>query len=125
MKLAIIGSRSIESIDFNEYIKEKPEYIISGGAMGIDSLAWKWALENGIEIIVHKPDYNKDGKWAALKRNDVIINEADKIMAFWDGKSTGTKYVIEKAKKMNKPVEIIMIKENIDENWRKKYRRLD
>jgi len=114
MKLAIIGSRSIESIDFNEYIKKKPEYIISGGAMGIDTLAWKWAVENGIEIIVHKPDYNKYGKLAALKRNDVIIKEADKIMAFLDGKSTGTKYVIDNAEKMNKLIEIIMIKENID-----------
>ena len=34
-----------------------------------------------------------------IKRNDTIIKEADKIMAFWNGKSTGTKYVIEKVKK--------------------------
>jgi len=125
MKLAIIGSRSIESIDFNEYIKEKPKYIISGGAVGIDTLAWKWAVENGIEIIVHRPNYNEHGKGAPLRRNDLIIDEADKIIAFWDGKSTGTKYVIDNAKKLNKPIEIIMIKENIDENWRKKYKRLN
>jgi len=122
LKLAIIGSRSIESINFDEYIKEKPEYIISGGTMGIDTLAWKWAVDNGVEIIVHRPNYNRDGKWAPLKRNDIIINEADKIMAFWDRKSTGTKYVIEKAKKLKKPVEIIMINKNIDENWREKYK---
>jgi predicted Rossmann fold nucleotide-binding protein DprA/Smf involved in DNA uptake len=38
MKLAIIGSRSIEELDFDLYIKEKPDYVISGGAKGID---WK------------------------------------------------------------------------------------
>jgi predicted Rossmann fold nucleotide-binding protein DprA/Smf involved in DNA uptake len=111
MKLAINGSRTIENLDLNEYIKEKPAVVISGGAKGIDTIAWEWALENNIEIIVHRPDYNKDGKWAALKRNDIIVEEADKIIAFWNGKSTGTKYVIEKAKKLNKPLEIILIKE--------------
>ncbi|MDR0410166.1 MAG: DUF2493 domain-containing protein [Spirochaetaceae bacterium] len=109
MKLAIIGSRTIEEINFDKYIKEKPECIISGGAKGIDTLAWRWALENGIEIIVHRPNYNKGGKWSALRRNDIIIDEADKIMAFWDGRSTGTKYVIEKAKKLNKEIVVILI----------------
>ena len=109
MKLAIIGSRSIEELNLDEYIKEKPKTVISGGAKGIDTIAWKWALENNIEIIVHKPDYNKDGKWAAWRRNDIIVEEADKIMAFWNGKSTGTKYVIDKAKETNKQCEIIMI----------------
>ena len=111
MKLAIIGSRSIENLNLDEYIKEKPDTIISGGAKGIDTIAWEWALENHIEIIVHKPNHNIHGKWAALRRNDIIVDEADKIMAFWNGKSTGTKYVIDRAKKLNKPLEIIFINE--------------
>ncbi len=109
MKLAIIGSRSIANLDLDDFIKEKPDIIISGGAKGIDTIAWKWALQNSIEIIVHRPDYNKYGKYAALKRNDIIINEADKVIAFWDGKSKGTKYVIEKTIKLNKLLEIVYI----------------
>jgi hypothetical protein len=114
MKLAIIGSRAIEKIDLNVYIKEKPTVIISGGAKGIDTIAWEWALRNDIEIVVHRPNYDKDGKWAALKRNDIIIDEADKIIAFWNGKSTGTKYVIERAERLNKPLEIILIEESFE-----------
>ena len=65
MKLAIIGSRSIEKLNLDEYIKEKPDVVISGGAKGIDTIAWEWALANTIEIIVHRPNYNLHGKWAA------------------------------------------------------------
>jgi len=43
MKLAIIGSRSIEKLDLEKYIKEKPDVIISGGAKGIDTIAEEWA----------------------------------------------------------------------------------
>lgn len=111
MKLAIVGSRNIENINIGDYIKNKPDCIISGGAKGIDTLAWKWAVDNGIEIIVHRPEYNRYGKWAALKRNDLIISEADKIIAFWDGKSSGTRYIIEKSKNINKEIEIIIINE--------------
>ena len=112
MKLAIIGSRTIENLSLDEYIKEKPDTIISGGARGVDTIAWKWALENHIEIIVHRPNYNIHGKYAPLKRNDIIIDEADKIIAFWNGKSTGTKYVIDKAIKLNKPIDIILLENN-------------
>lgn len=112
MKLAIIGSRTITRLNLDDYIKKKPDCVISGGAKGIDTLAWKWTIDNHIEIIVHRPDYNKDGRWAALRRNDVIIREADKIIAFWNGKSTGTKYVIDNAKKLGKSLEIIMIGKN-------------
>jgi hypothetical protein len=111
MKLAIIGSRSIERLNLDEYIKEKPDSIVSGGAKGIDTIAWKWAVDNHIEIVVHKPNYNLYGRWAALLRNDIIIDEADKIMAFWNGESTGTKYVIDNALKKNKPLEVIIIEE--------------
>jgi hypothetical protein len=109
MKLAIIGSRTITNLNLDDYLPEKPDCIVSGGAAGVDTAAWEWALRNHIEIIVHRPDYNRHGKWAALKRNDTIIQEADKIVAFWDGKSTGTRYVIEKARKLHKPVEVILL----------------
>ena len=111
MKLAIIGSRSIVKLDLDDYIKEIPDTVISGGAKGIDTIAWEWALKKNIDIIVHRPNYNLHGRGAALRRNDIIIDEADKIIAFWNGSSTGTKYVIDRAKKLNKNIEIIYINE--------------
>ena len=39
MKLTIIGSRSITSIDIAKYIPEGVTETISGGAKGVDTLA--------------------------------------------------------------------------------------
>ena len=112
MKLAIIGSRKIEKLNLDEYIKEKPDVVISGGAKGIDTIAEEWALKNNIEMIIHRPDYEKNGKKAAWRRNDIIIDEADKIIAFWEGKSTGTRYVINKALEVKKNIEVVFVNES-------------
>lgn len=46
---------------------------------------------------------------APLKRNEKIVETADLIIALWDGKSRGTKYVIDHAKKLEKRVEIYIL----------------
>ena len=116
MKLAIIGSRSINFLNLDDYISEKPSVIISGGAIGIDTIAEEWALKNNIRIIIHRPDYITHKKKAAWRRNDIIVDEADKILTLWDGESTGTKYVIDRAIRQKKSIEIIFIssQHNID-----------
>ena len=35
------------------------------------------------------------------------LEDADMVLAFWDGKSRGTKFVIDNCKKINKPIRII------------------
>lgn len=51
---------------------------------------------NNIKFTVFLPDYNKYGKAAPLKRNLEIIDYSDIVLAFWDGKSHGTRHVIKK-----------------------------
>ena len=51
----------------------------------------------------------KYSRSAPLKRNDKIIEYADEIIAFWNGKSKGTEYVIKKCKNINKKIKIIML----------------
>jgi hypothetical protein len=109
MKIAIIGSRSISDINLSEYIHEKPECIISGGAKGIDTLAEKWAKENMIKTIIFKPEYDRYGKGAPLRRNHTIVENADLIYAFWDGESRGTKHTIDYAIDNQKDIKIIKV----------------
>ena len=113
MKLAIIGSRTFTDYDFFalQMQKYKPTTIISGGAKGVDALAKQYAVENSIPIIEILPQFDKfHSKYAPLARNKEIVMQCDCIIAFWDGKSKGTKFVIEYAKKIGKPIEIIVIK---------------
>ena len=51
-------------------------------------------------------------KYLPIKRNDEIIEYADIVYAFWNGKSRGTKYVIENCKKKGKQVRIFLWQEN-------------
>lgn len=104
MNIAVIGSRTL--IDYNiveetllASVNPMEDTIISGGATGADDLAAHFANEYHIKKIVYKPDYKQYGAAAPFIRNQLIIDDADYVIAFWDGKSTGTFDTIKKAQK--------------------------
>ena len=109
MKVAVIGSRTINSIDLEKYLPAATTEIISGGAKGVDLCAKLYAEQNNIPYTEYLPEYKKYGKAAPLRRNDKIIDMADVVLAFWDGKSRGTKYVIERCNYFRKAVNVIVI----------------
>ena len=110
MKVAVIGSRGLIVKNLDKYLPKDTTEIVSGGARGIDSCAENYAKENGIPTKIFLPEYEKYGRTAPLKRNILIIDYADAVVAFWDGVSHGTKFVIDNCKKMNKPVKIYTAK---------------
>ncbi len=110
MKLAIVGSRNLDKIEIEKYIPKDIDEIVSGGAKGTDSLAKEYAIEKGLKYTEFLPKYDLYGKAAPLKRNKEIADYADKAIAFWDGRSRGTKNVVELFKKRGKDVEIVLIK---------------
>ena len=109
MKVAVVGSRSIFATDIGTYLSDGDE-IVSGGAVGVDSCAEEYAKKNGLKLTVFLPQYERYGRAAPIVRNKTIVEYADKIVAFWDGKSKGTLSVIKYAEKMEKPCEIILCK---------------
>lgn len=58
--------------------------------------------------MILRPDYRLYKRGAPLVRNKQMIEMADKIFAFWDGKSAGTKYTINFAKSINKDVTVLL-----------------
>ena len=94
MKIAVIGSRGITKIDLGKYLPEGTTEIVSGGAKGVDTCAAQYARANGLKLTEFLPDYETYGRGAPLVRNEQIVDYCDKLIAFWDGKSTGTVYTV-------------------------------
>ena len=109
MKLLIAGSRSIKNFDLKKYVSGDIDTILSGGAQGIDTIAENFADENKLSKIILRPKYKIYGKYAPLKRNEELVNLADHILIVWDGKSAGTLYTINYARRLNKPLRIITL----------------
>lgn len=107
MKIAVIGSRNLTVDDLGKYLPPETTEIISGGARGIDTCAKNYAIANNIKLTEFLPDYKRYGRAAPLKRNILIIEAADIVFAFWDGKSNGTRFVINKCMKYGKEVRIL------------------
>jgi hypothetical protein len=113
MRLAVIGSRTISNEKFVFQVldsyKDEISVLITGGAIGIDQIAERWALQNGIPTILHIPDWTKYGKSAGIIRNKLIVYDCDECVAFWDGISKGTKSTIDICTKLKKSINIIPI----------------
>jgi len=118
MNIAVIGSREVFSeaqiehemlVEFN--IDE--DRLISGGDRGVDSI--DEGIVEGNDAWAKSPwiikPINPANKMDYLFRNIEIITVADKIMAFWDGKSRGTKFVIDYAKARKKNIKVYSIPE--------------
>jgi hypothetical protein len=110
MNIAIVGSRSYNDYEkFKDKLKwyidiNKTDYIITGGAIGIDKLAERFAKENNIKIKIFLPEWKEYGKKAGYIRNLEIVQNSDIVIAFWDGESKGTKLTMDIARGSKKPL---------------------
>lgn len=96
--------------------KSKAIELISGGCRGTDLLGEKWAKNLGFPIKRFPADWNLYGKAAGPIRNhEMAIYAASQpdsvgiLVAFWNGKSRGTKNMIDEAKKVGLKVIIVNI----------------
>ena len=106
MKVAVVGSRTLWVEDLEEYLPEGTTEIVTGGARGVDQCAMECARRLGLKEKVFWPDYEQYGKGAPLVRNRLIVDYADCVLAFWDGKSRDTVYTMRYAREQGKPLRI-------------------
>ena len=107
MKVAVIGSRTERMTELQKYLPGQTTEIGSGGAKGVDTDAKNYAQTHGIRMTEFLPDYRRYGKAAPLLRNLQIIAYADMVIAVWDGKSKGTKSVIDACEKRGIPLLVV------------------
>ena len=108
MKVAVIGSRGIPAPRLDSLLPEGTEEILTGGAAGVDESARRWAEEAGIPCREFLPDYERYGRAAPIRRNAEMLSEADLVLAFWDGKSRGTRFGIDYCKKHGIPLRLFV-----------------
>jgi hypothetical protein len=75
----------------------KPTVVLSGGARGADYLGELWAKENGVPLEIYPAHWAMHGKAAGPIRNREMARHAEALIALWDGKSRGTKDMIDVA----------------------------
>lgn len=101
-RVCISGSRGFKRLDkveaWMDHMEAGNTLIVHGGAVGVDQKAEAVAKSKGIATEVWKPDWEKYGKAAGPMRNRDMVQTCDCLIAFWDGKSRGTKSTIDAAK---------------------------
>jgi hypothetical protein len=127
MKVIIAGSRTITNYkkvkeiilkgirellipySFREHFNLE---IVSGGAKGVDFLAERFAKEEKFKFVLFPANWGYYAKQAGYLRNIEMANYADALIAVWDGKSKGTKHMIDIAKKKGLKVYVCRIQRN-------------
>lgn len=117
-KLVIAGSRdfkdySLLSETLDKHLKNRARNkaitIISGTAKGADQLGEQYAKEKGYKVEYYSADWERYGNAAGPIRNTQMAKAADDVIVFWDGKSAGTRNMMEAAQKENIPCTVIRI----------------
>jgi hypothetical protein len=111
MKIAVIGSRNLHVENLEDYLPLNCTEIVSGGAKGVDRSAAEFAKAHTIKLTEFIPQYSVYGKAAPIVRNKQIVDYADYVLAFWDGRSAGTRSVINYCEKKQKQHKIILFQE--------------
>lgn len=86
--IAVVGSREFKAWPLlrqtiDEFIKDDEDEIISGGAVGADSMAQRYAKEFGYDIQIKYPKYARYGRGATFIRNERIVRASDLVLAFY------------------------------------------
>ena len=114
-RIVIAGCRDYNNYDeAKKYIdfciqnlrKDNELIFLSGGCKGADALGERYAKENNFKIDYYPAEWEKYGKSAGPKRNLEMAKNCDYVICFWDGKSKGTKTMIEFANQLNRPIKV-------------------
>lgn len=100
MKLIIVGGRDFDRGDMViEHIKpfKLITEIVCGMCRGADMMGYNYATLWDIPVTKFPADWDKYGKSAGYIRNKQMAKYADAALIFWDGKSKGTKHMIDLA----------------------------
>ena len=118
MRVIVAGSRFFDNYEFISrslglLLKDKGvTQLICGMAKGVDLCGKRYAEEKGLIVCEFPADWAKYGKSAGAIRNKQMADHGSLLILFWNGKSAGSKNMLETMKRMKKEIiEVIIPKE--------------
>src|SRR5262249_19687205 len=111
MKLIVAGSRTFTDYQLlcQTLAPERHHItqVITGGARGADQLGYRWAWKHQVKHQLFRADWERFGKSAGVRRNYQMAQASDMLLAFWDGRSPGTRHLIQCLRQLGKPVVVL------------------
>ena len=113
MRLIIAGGRDFTDLVFlrqsmsffvDIYDDDPVTEVVCGMARGADLAGRLWARQQNIAVKEFPANWDKYGRSAGSIRNGVMGDYADQAVIFWDGKSRGTKHMVDYMGAVKKPV---------------------
>jgi len=120
MRIIIAGSRIVSEGDVRRALQccswiGFATAVVSGTAKGADEYGERWAQDNNVEINRFPAEWNKHGKRAGPLRNKIMAENAEGLIAVWDGNSRGTLSMIDLAASHGLRITIFRIDTNTAE----------
>lgn len=108
MKVIVAGSRTITDRELVLQAIADSKFtiteVISGGAKGVDRIAEEWAKEQGIPVTVIRTGWKTGGRGGGFVNNEEMAEQAEALIAVYDGQSKGTKHMIDTMSKRGKKI---------------------
>lgn len=82
--------------------------VISGTAHGADRMGEQYAMTHHFKLERYPADWDRHGRAAGYKRNVKMAKVATHLVAFWDGKSRGTRHMIRIALELGLTVRVFL-----------------
>jgi hypothetical protein len=110
LKLCVTGSRDCGGLidatlatALDGVLADRPPVaeLIHGDARGVDRMAGRWAHAKQVPVRIYRPKSFKRRE-CYLERDAKMVEDADVVVAFWNGSSTGTAYTMQAARKAGK-----------------------
>lgn len=127
MKVVIAGTRykdKDQKIPFDDYALvvqavERSGFtiteVVSGCAIGADRLGERWASANNIPIKEMPADWITHGKSAGPQRNRSMAEYADAAIVVWDGRSPGSRNMVENMIRRKKPYYVALTSATLED----------
>lgn len=128
MKVIVAGGRGFNDAELLDFVLQQERddgmtAVVSGMAAGADRLGFLWARQNAVEVIQMPANWDdleapgaviRTNRWgkpynanAGFDRNRQMAETGDRLVAFWDGVSPGTRQMIQTARVLGLPVRVV------------------